>query len=66
MIVAAFWKRKFLLRTSKMILDPKSTLVFLMKKKLFFFKKNQNYNILIFKYSITILACGLEDKGNTQ
>jgi hypothetical protein len=34
-----------------------------MKRKLFFFKKIQNYYICIFKYSITILACGVEDKG---
>ncbi len=65
-IIAASWKETFLLRTSKMILDPKSTLIFFNEKKTSSFLKIQNDNISISKYSTTILACGVEDKGNTQ
>jgi len=36
------------------------------KKKSSSFLKIQNDNISISKYSTTILACEVEDKGNTQ
>jgi hypothetical protein len=67
-IVAASWKETFFMCASKMILDPKSTLIFSKKKKKksSSFLKIQNDNISISKYSTTILACEVEDKGNTQ